>query len=70
MIFYARSGDCHIHSNKECPVLAGGQSEHCGYKEISLDKAIKRKFDVCPCVYRDLRVSGRKLTVMEVKSMC
>jgi hypothetical protein len=70
MTFYARSGDRHIHSNKECPVLVGGQSEHCGYKEISLDEAIKRKFDVCPCVFSDLGISGRRLTASEVKNMC
>jgi len=70
MIFYTRSGDCHIHTNKECPMLAAEQSERPSCKEISLDEAIKKKFDVCPCVSSDLGVCGRKLTAMEVKSMC
>lgn len=70
MIFYTRSGDCHIHTNKECPMLAGEQSELSGCKEIDLDEAVKKKFDVCPCVSSDLGIGSRKLTVMEVKSMC
>lgn len=46
---YARPDGWHYHTDRNCPMLAGGEFERLGYKEITLKQAKKRRLNPCAC---------------------
>lgn len=66
--FYARPKGGHIHSNRNCPMLNGGQFEHYEYCSVSLEGAEQRTLKVCPCV-NDTLHSHHRLTIYSVRSL-
>lgn len=66
--FYARPGGRHFHTNKNCPMLNGGQYEHYKYKPITLDEVEKKWLETCACI-NDTLCSHFRLTVVSVRSL-
>lgn len=47
--YFARPDGWHYHVDRNCPMLAGGDFERFGYKEITMKEAKKRKLRPCAC---------------------
>lgn len=46
---YARPDGSHYHTDRSCPMLAGGDFETLRYKEITKEEAKKRRLKPCAC---------------------
>lgn len=54
MKLYARPDGSHVHIDRGCLILAGGDFERLGYKEVTIGEARTRRLNVCPCTSKML----------------